>query len=219
MSAIETLSKPDLANIMRRIRDTMEAKKDYLSNIDTQIGDGDHGFSMSQGFDHVCAKLDDFEKEDIGGFLKKCGFEMIRAIGGAAGAIYGTFFTAQASYYNTHLGGKEKLEPADIIGMLAEALNQIKKRGGAKIGDKTMVDALEPAVGELKRSMENGLNLKDMFQKAAHKAAEGAENTKTMVAKHGRSKYLGDKSLGFVDPGAVSMAFIFDTIADYLSNH
>ena len=103
--------------------------------------------------------------------------------------------------------------------MLAEALNQIKKRGGAKIGDKTMVDALEPAVGELKRSMENGLNLKEMFQKAARKAAEGAENTKTMVAKHGRSKYLGDKSLGFVDPGAVSMAFIFDTIADYLSNH
>ena len=110
MSAIEYISISDLANIIRGIRDTMEDRKDYLSNIDTQIGDGDHGFSMSQGFHNVCAKLEDFEKEDIGGFLKKCGLELIRAIGGAAGAIYGTFFTAQASYYNTHLNGKEELE-------------------------------------------------------------------------------------------------------------
>jgi dihydroxyacetone kinase-like protein len=218
MSRIENVSQPDLVNIMRRIRDTMEAKKDYLSKMDTQIGDGDHGFCMSQGLNSVCAKLGDFEKEDIGGFLKKCGLEMIRAIGGAAGAIYGTFFTAQASYYNTHLNGKKELVAADVSGMLAEALNQIKKRGGAKPGDKTLVDALEPAVDELRRGMEAGLNLKEMFQNAARQAAEGAENTKTMVAKHGRSKYVGDKSLGFVDPGAVSMALIFKTIADYVSN-
>jgi len=219
MSAIENVTKLDLVNIMRRIRDAMEAQKDYLSKIDTQIGDGDHGFSMSQGFNSVCAKMDDFEKEEIGGFLKKCGFEMIKAIGGAAGALYGTFFTAQAAYYQGHLNGKEVLAPGDVTGMLAEALNQIKKRGGAKIGDKTMVDALEPAVDELRRGMETGLILKEMFQKAALKAAEGAENTKSMVANHGRSKYVGERSLGFVDPGAVSMALIFKTIADYLSNH
>jgi dihydroxyacetone kinase-like protein len=218
MSTIESISKSDLANIICGIRDTMEDKKDYLSKIDTQIGDGDHGFSMSQGLHNVCAKLEEFEKEEIGGFLKKCGFEIIRAIGGAAGAIYGTFFTAQASYYNSHLMGKEELEPADIIGMLTEALNQIKKRGGAQTGDKTLVDALEPAVNELNRSMEAGMALKEMFQNAAHKASEGAENTKTMVARHGRSKFVGDRSLGFVDPGAVSMALMFATIADYLSN-
>lgn len=218
MNTVESISKPDLANIIRGIRDAMEEKKDHLSSIDTQIGDGDHGFSMSQGFHNVCAKLDDFEKEEIGGFLKKCGLEMIRSIGGAAGAIYGTFFTAQASYYNTQLNGKEELESADITGMLAEALNQIKKRGGAQTGDKTLVDALEPAINELRRGLETGLNLNEMFNKAANKAAEGAENTKTMIAKHGRSKYVGERSLGFVDPGAVSMALIFATIADYLSN-
>ena len=114
--------------------------------------------------------------------------------------------------------GKEKLEPADITRMLAEALSQIKKRGGAQPGDKTLVDALEPAVNELRRDMEAGLNFKKMFQNASRKAAEGAESTKTMVARHGRSKYVGDRSLGFVDPGAVSMALIFDTIADYISN-
>ena len=146
MSTIESISKADLANIIREIRDTMEDKKDYLSRIDTQIGDGDHGFGMSQGFINVCAKLDNFEKENIGGFLKKCGLELIRAIGGAAGAIYGTFFIAQASFYNIHLNGKENLEPADVTGMLTEALKQIKKRGGAQTGDKTLVDALEPAV-------------------------------------------------------------------------
>jgi dihydroxyacetone kinase-like protein len=196
----------------------VETQKDYLSKIDTQIGDGDHGFSLSQGFNTVCAKMNELEKEDIGGFLKKCGFDMIRAIGGAAGAIYGTFFTAQASYYRDHLDGKQMLTPRDITEMMAEALNQIKKRGGAEVGDKTMVDALEPALNELRRGLENGLNLNEMFKKASIKAAEGAENTKTMIAKHGRSKYVGDKSLGFVDPGAVSMALIFETIADYMSN-
>jgi dihydroxyacetone kinase-like protein len=216
MSVKDKISKPDLANMLRRIRDAMEEKKDYLSHIDTQIGDGDHGFSMSQGFNNVCAKIEAFEKEDIGGFLKKCGLEMISAIGGAAGAIYGTFFTAQAAFYNTHLKGKEELEPADFSAMLAEALNQIKKRGGAMIGDKTLVDALEPAVMELQQGLSAGLPLKEMFQKAAGKAAAGAESTKTMIAKHGRSKYVGEKSLGFLDPGAVSMALIFATIADYL---
>ena len=218
MTTIESISKSDLANIIRAIRDTMEDKKDYLSKIDTQIGDGDHGFCMSQGFNNVCVKLEEFEKEEFSGFLKKCGFEMIRAIGGAAGAIYGKFFTAQASYYSNHLNGKESLEPADINGMLAESLSQIKKRGGAQTGDKTLIDALEPALNELNRGVQAGLSLTEMFQNAAQKASVGAENTKNMVARHGRAKYVGDKSLGFVDPGAVSMALIFETIANYLSN-
>jgi dihydroxyacetone kinase-like protein len=103
--------------------------------------------------------------------------------------------------------------------MLAEALDQIKKKGGANIGDKTMVDALEPAVEALREGVESSLKLNKMFEKAALKSAEGAEHTKTMVAKHGRSKYVGERSLGFVDPGAVSMALILKTIADYLNNH
>jgi len=219
MNPLKNLTQPDLVNIIRNIRDTMEAQKYYLSKIDTQIGDGDHGFNMSQGFNHVCAKMEEFEKEEIGSLLKKCGLEMIKAIGGAAGAIYGTFFTAQASYYREHLNGKQMLTPKDITEMLAEALNQIKKRGGAGVGDKTMVDALEPALNELRRGLETGLNLSDMFETAAIKAAEGAENTKTMIAKHGRSKYVGERSLGLVDPGAVSMALTFKTIAAYMSNH
>jgi dihydroxyacetone kinase-like protein len=216
MSGQETLTKADLVNIIGQISNCMEANKAHLSKLDTEIGDGDHGFSMSQGFASLCANMDDFAAEDIGTLMKKCGFEMIKVIGGAAGAIFGTFFTAQASYYNTHLTGQEKLTPADITGMLDEALTQIKKRGGAQQGDKTMVDALEPAVAELKRGLENDLPLKQMLQNAALKAEQGAEKTKSMVARHGRAKNLAERSLGFADPGAVSMSLIFKTIADEL---
>ena len=217
MSRRETLTKADLVNIIGGIGDCMEANKAHLSKLDTEIGDGDHGFSMSQGFSSLRAKMDDFAAEDIGTLMKKCGFEMIKVIGGAAGAIFGTFFTAQASYYQTHLKGKEALTPADITGMFAEALTQIKKRGGAQQGDKTLVDALEPAVDELRRCLEKGLTLREMFQKASLKAAQGAENTKSMVAKHGRAKYLAERSLGFIDPGSVSMSLIFKIIAENLN--
>jgi len=216
MSGQETLTKADLVNIIGGIADCMEANKAHLSKLDTEIGDGDHGFSMSQGFASVCAKMDDLAAADIGSLLKKCGLEMIKVIGGAAGVIFGTFFTAQASYYNAHLKGKEELQPADITGMLAEALAQIKKRGGAQPGDKTMVDALEPAVEELKRGLAKGLTLKAMFQNAALQAAQGAEKTKSMTAKNGRAKYLAARSLGYIDPGAVSLSLIFKTIADDL---
>jgi dihydroxyacetone kinase-like protein len=217
MNRRQTLTKADLVSIIGGIGDCMEANKAHLSKLDTEIGDGDHGFSMSQGFSSLCAKMDDLAAEDIGTLMKKCGLEMIKVIGGAAGVIFGTFFTAQASYYNTYLKGKEELEPADITGMLAEALAQIKKRGGAQPGDKTMVDALEPAVDELKRGLAKGLPLREMFQNASLKAAQGAEKTKSMVARHGRAKYLAERSLGFVDPGAVSLSLIFKTIADALN--
>jgi dihydroxyacetone kinase-like protein len=217
MNRRQTLTKADLVSIIGGIGDCMEANKAHLSKLDTEIGDGDHGFSMSQGFSSLCAKMDDLAAGDIGNLLKKCGLEMIKVIGGAAGAIFGTFFTAQASYDNARLKGKEALEPADITGMLAEALAQIKKRGGAQPGDKTMVDALEPAVDELKRGLAKGLPLNEMFQNASLKAAQGAEKTKSMVARHGRAKYLAERSLGFVDPGAVSLSLIFKTIADALN--
>jgi len=91
--------------------------------------------------------------------------------------------------------------------MLTESLNQIKQRGGAQPGDKTLVDTLDPAVNELKRGVQAGLKLTEMFQNAARKETEGTENTKTMVARHGRAKYVGDKSLGLIDPGAAGVQF------------
>ncbi|KPJ85092.1 MAG: hypothetical protein AMS17_14985 [Spirochaetes bacterium DG_61] len=205
----------DLKEILTRIHFTIEEHKAYLSKLDTEIGDGDHGFSIANGFKNVHDKLDEFGAGGIGDLLKKSGFEIIKVVGGASGAVFGTLFTGQASYYSKNLIGKETLSLADLTNMLSEALTQIKQRGGAQAGDKTMIDALEPAIGELLKAVQGNLSFREAFEKAAARAKEGAENTKNMVAKRGRSKNVGERSLGFIDPGAMSTALIFSSIADY----
>ncbi len=173
---------------------------------------------MASGFKSFYNKLDEFSALSIGQVLKKGGFELIKTIGGAAGAIFGTFFTGQASYYDKNLNGKESLNLEDLANMLKEALTQIKKRGNAKLGDKTMVDALEPAVNELTAGVKNNLSLSQAFKNAAAKAREGSDNTKNLVSKRGRSKNLGERSVGYIDAGSMSTYLIINTIADYIDN-
>jgi len=215
--AKNAVSKNDLVKLVELLYRTIDAQKEELSKLDTEIGDGDHGFSIANGFRNFYEKLDEYAKLDIGQFLKKGGFELIKNVGGAAGAVFGTFFTGQASYYDKNLSGKELLDLQDITNMLEDALTQIKKRGNAKIGDKTMIDALEPAVESLKESTGTGAGLSDAFKLAAEKASEGAEKTRDMVATHGRAKNLGDRSIGYMDPGAKTMSVIIQTMADYLA--
>lgn len=216
MPEIKQITKTDLVNIIKVLHATFNEQKDYLSKLDTEIGDGDHGFSMMTGFTRFHDNLDSYVDLSIGQMLKKGGFDLISAIGGAAGAVFGTFFKGQGAYYQEYLDGKESLSLEDLANMMVEALKQIKTIGKAEIGDKTMIDALEPAVNELVRSAENNLSLNEAFKKAAAEAMQGAENTKNMVGKRGRSKNLGERSLGFMDAGAMSMYFIFKTYADYL---
>jgi dihydroxyacetone kinase-like protein len=216
MAEINSLSKSNLVEIITRISAEIMDHKDALSRLDTEIGDGDHGFSMATGFGSVADKISGFADLPIGGMLKKVGFELIKTIGGAAGAVFGTMYTGQAAYYDQNLAGKEQLSLEDLSKMYGEALSQVKRRGGANPGDKTMVDALEPAVLSLEQSSRDGASLQAAFSKAAEEARSGAENTRSMVAKHGRAKNLGDRALGYVDPGAVSTALIFEVIRDYL---
>ena len=215
--AKDSISKNDLIKIVERMYKTIDAMKEDLSKLDTEIGDGDHGFSIANGFKSFHDKLDEYAQLDIGPLLKKGGFDLIKNVGGAAGAVFGTFFVGQAAHYDCNLQGKDPLELQDITDMFAHALEQIKKRGHAKPGDKTMVDSLEPAVESLKQSASKGLGLAEAFSLAAEKANEGAEKTKEMVATHGRAKNLGERSLGYMDPGSKTMAVIIDTIAEYLS--
>ncbi len=210
------ISRDDLIEIISRLCHKIEKKKEYLSKLDTEIGDGDHGFSMASGFKSVYGKLDEYSTLSIGLLLKKCGFELIKTIGGAAGVVFGTFFTGQASYFEKNLVGKESLNLEDISNMLHEALVQIKKRGNAVPGDKTMVDALEPAVDALSNAVSQNLSLSQAFRNATLKAKEGAENTKTMVSKRGRSKNLGERSLGYIDAGSMSIFFIIETISEFI---
>jgi len=218
MSEIMEIKKDDIVNMINHIYKKINENKEYLSKLDTEIGDGDHGFGMANGFKNFNNKLEDFSQLDIGGLLKKGGFELIKTIGGAAGAIFGTFFTGQALYYDKNLKGKSSLNLNDISHMFQEAMDQIKKRGNAQIGDKTMIDALEPAVSALIKGREENISINKAFRIAAEKAKEGAESTKEMISKRGRSRNLGERSKGFIDPGAMSTYFIFKGIDCYFES-
>ena len=211
------ITRQDLLAILERLAAAFEDQKDHLSRLDTEIGDGDHGFSMASGFKSAAQRREEFSQLPIGDLLKKTGFELIKTIGGAAGAVFGTLFTGQASYYQQHLEGKETLSLQELSGMYREALAQIKRRGGAEAGDKTMLDALVPAVLALEETAAQGMSPGDAFHVAARRPRSGALSTKDMVAKHGRAKNLGERALGFLDPGSVSTALIFEVMADYFT--
>jgi dihydroxyacetone kinase-like protein len=212
-----TITKSDIVEMIRHVGGRVIENRDYLSRLDTEIGDGDHGVGLAAGFTSFTAKLGEFGSADIGGLLKKGGFELIKTVGGASGAIFGTLFTGQAVYYDANYKGKEELTLGEFANMLTEALCQIKKRGAAQVGEKTMVDAFEPAVAALQEAVKQNLGFGQAFKKAAGKAREGAESTKNMVAAKGRAKNLGERSLGFIDPGSMSTAIIFESMAEYFA--
>ena len=216
MTDLNHLTRKDIIRILALLSNTFEENQAYLSKLDTEIGDGDHGFSMAKGFHEISLKLETFADLSIGQLLKKAGFELINSIGGAAGAIFGTFFLGQASYYENHLSGKKELDLQDLSNMLNEALVKIKTRGNAQPGDKTMVDALEPAVKALSLALQNQLSLSQAFQNASREAQKGAESTKEMQGRRGRSKNLAERSIGYLDPGAMSTFLIFRTISEYI---
>jgi len=217
MSSNDVITKKELLEIFRLIQTRIEENSEHLSRLDTEIGDGDHGFGMAAGFRSLVEKLDEYASLTTGDLLKKAGFELIKTIGGASGAVFGTFFTGQAAYYEKNLKDKETLSLKNLTEMFNEALEQIKKRGNAELGDKTMVDAMHPAVEGLKEACDKNLSFSQAFELAAKRSYEGAERTRDMVAKHGRSKNLGDRSKGYIDPGAMSTSIIFRAIADYFN--
>jgi dihydroxyacetone kinase-like protein len=217
MASREGLDKDDLVRMIERMADALEENKEYLSKLDTVIGDGDHGFGMSNGFSQVRQKLEELSRQDIGEMLKKVGFELIKSIRGSAGAIFGTFFLGQASYYECSLKGKEILTLPDVASMMEEAMAAIMKRGGASPGECTMLDALAPAVEALKKAAGDGAGFPEAFQRAAEEAHRGAESTRDMIGKRGRAKYFGERSIGHLDAGAMSTSFMFEAMAGYLA--
>lgn len=212
------VSKADIIAAIRAVARRIDDNKEHLSRLDTEIGDGDHGFSMASGFNSLAERLDEFADLDIGQLLKKSGFELIKTMGGSAGVVFGTLLTGQAKYYSQHLQGAERLSLADVSQMLGEAIGQIKAKGKSDIGGKTMLDALVPAVAALDAAVTNGASFEQAFADAAAKAEQGAESTRQMTGKHGRSRYVGERGKGFMDPGAASTAVIFGAIADYLND-
>jgi dihydroxyacetone kinase-like protein len=187
-------------------------QKDYLTQLDSAIGDADHGANMHRGLQAVLAKKADLQKSDIGALLKGVAMTLISTVGGASGALYGTFFL-QAS---TLAGSRTALSPSEFGSLLEKGLAGIVLRGKAAVGDKTMIDALQPAIKAYKRSVESGETLEQALSKAVSAADEGLKSTVPLIARKGRASYLGERSAGHQDPGATSSLLLFRSAAETL---
>ncbi|MEL6140132.1 MAG: dihydroxyacetone kinase subunit DhaL [Bacteroidota bacterium] len=186
----------------------MATNKAYLSELDSLIGDADHGSNMDRGYQKVAALLPELTGLDIGAILKKVGMTLISTVGGAAGPLYGTFFLRAGA----SSAGKTELLPIELLESLRAGLEGVKGRGRAVIGEKTMVDALEPALEALREEIYSGESLKVGLKRAAAAAEKGMKDTIPMLAKKGRASYLGERSIGHQDPGATSSALLIQTL-------
>lgn len=180
----------------------------YLSELDSPIGDADHGNNMDRGFRAVLEKLP--EGDDIGALLKTVAMTLISKVGGAAGPLYGTLFLDGSK----PLKGKTELTGAELAQFFDDAIAGVKKRGRSDVGMKTMLDALVPAADAFKAGLAAGGDLAGALQAAAAAAKAGMEGTTPMQAQRGRASYLGERSIGHQDPGATSSYLIVQALSD-----
>jgi phosphoenolpyruvate---glycerone phosphotransferase subunit DhaL len=209
---MSTISSQQIFAWVERYAAQIAEQKDYLTQLDAAIGDADHGANMNRGLQAVLAKNADLRNGDIGALLKGVAMTLISTVGGASGALYGTFFL-QAS---TIAGNRTELSPNEFGSVLEKGLAGIVLRGKATIGDKTMVDALQPAIKAYKHSIESGETLDQALSKALSAAEEGLKSTVPLVARKGRASYLGERSAGHPDPGATSTVLLFRSAAETL---
>ena len=196
---------------LSRIGKSIIDSKDFLTELDREIGDSDHGINMARGFNAVSEKLDP-EAPDIGASLKKAGMTLLSTVGGASGPLYGTAYMEAGKL----LAGKTELSPSDFEQALKAAIAGIQKRGHAVKGEKTMLDALIPASEALSLKLSEGAGITEALDAACDAAREGVEFTKTIIATKGRASYLGERSIGHQDPGATSAALTLEAIRDFL---
>lgn len=188
----------------------LRENRDFLTQLDSPIGDADHGINMDRGFKAVMDKLPTVANTDIGSILKTVGSTLVSTVGGASGPLYGTAFL-RASIATA---GKRELYEADVVNLLEVMLEGIKARGKAQPGEKTMVDALTPALAAAKEAAAQDLGLSTILRRAAEAAEQGKEATIPMLATKGRASYLGERSIGHQDPGATSSWLILKALAD-----
>jgi dihydroxyacetone kinase-like protein len=199
------LSRGEL--VVRTIAQTAVDNETYFCELDAVVGDGDFGYSLARGFEIVLSDWDDLGYDDIGGLLKKTALILTKRIGGTSGPIWGTAFLRAG----VTLTPTPEPNNAEVIAGLRAAIDGIKQRGDTDLGDKTLLDALVPAVDELEKALDEGAP--DALPRAAAIAREAAENTKGMLAQRGRAAYTGERSRESVDAGAVGIAVMFENVS------
>ena len=196
---------------LARIGESIIANKDFLTELDREIGDSDHGINMARGFHAVLEKVDP-ENPDIGATLKKAGMTLLSTVGGASGPLYGTAYMESGKV----LAGKSELSADDMKSVFEAAIAGIQKRGKAVRGEKTMLDAIIPASETYAQRIADSEDIISALTAACDSAREGVEYTKTIIATKGRASYLGERSIGHQDPGATSALLTLEAIRDYL---
>ena len=204
------LSRNHVYSAISLMAETIQANRDYLNELDGAIGDADFGTSISGGFQAVQEIMPSLEDMDPGPMLSKVGMTLVSKVGGASGPIFGTIFmkSGQAA------GSKAELSASDVAAMLEAAINGVKARGKAEPGEKTLVDALQPAAEAFRSAADAGKSLKECGLSAAAAARCGAESTKAMIATKGRAHYVGERALGHPDAGAVAIALLFEAVCE-----
>jgi len=206
--------RDDVLGWIKAVASTISENSIYLTELDSAIGDADHGANMVRGFNAVMNKLPEVSDKDIGTIFKTVGMTLLSTVGGAGGPLYGTLFL-QAG---VKTAGKMELSLADWTEAVDAALSGIIMRGKAQVGDKTMVDALTPALNSLKQSVQENLPIHEALDGSAEAAKKGMEGTIPLVARKGRASYLGERSAGHQDPGATSSYLILKVAAETWKN-
>ena len=195
-------------DVVKEMAAAMEGHRRYLTKLDSEIGDGDHGNNMHRGFQAALERLDGADPSTPADVLKIVSMALVSKVGGAAGPLYGTAFLRAS----TALQDRDEVSAEDAAEALEAALGGIRQRGKAEAGDKTIVDALEPAVEAAKGAASDG-SVAGVFRAGAEAAKEGAESTVPLTARKGRASYLGDRAQGHQDPGATSTYYLLDAAA------
>jgi phosphoenolpyruvate---glycerone phosphotransferase subunit DhaL len=196
----------DFKNIFTKIREDIEADSKYLCELDSVIGDGDHGMTISKGFNNALKQIEIVKPNNIKDLFLTAGNAIIDLVGGVTGIVFGSLFTSMGEAAEENA---TSIDFKELIEMFEKGLdNSITIGKGVKPGEKTMVDALYPAVISLKKSFTENKSLKEALEEMSVTAASGALATKDMIATKGRARYLGERSVGYQDPGATSIAII-----------
>jgi dihydroxyacetone kinase-like protein len=207
---IVTISRDAVLEWLKAYAAAIAQNSEYLTRLDADIGDGDHGTNMNRGFQAVLSKLPGVADKDVGTIFKTVGMTLVSTVGGASGPLYGTFFMQ----LGTATAGKMELTQDDWNQALRSGVDGVVMRGKAQPGDKTMVDALTPALAALQAAATNGGDFATALRASADAAREGMLGTIPLVARKGRASYLGERSAGHQDPGATSSHLLLQTAVE-----
>ena len=206
-----TLTAKDYAEYIKLAYDLIHSKGDYITELDSITGDGDHWTNINMGFENLVKNIDRLEVMGLSDEFKEIGKIMMSVIGGSSGVLYGSAYIAAAKV----LKEKDVLHDADLCAVLKAMLDAIVARGQAKEGYKTMIDSLAPAVKKYEECLANGTPTAELCELVKKAAEDGAENTKNMEAIRRRASYQANRGLGHLDPGAVTMSYQIATLMDY----